>query len=269
MRTTAVMMSFGAAAIAASSVFADSAVPPPAFSADVVFLGEQHDNPAHHRVQAEWTAEISPAALVFEMLTPEQAARITPENRRSQSDLAVVLEWEAAGWPDFAMYFPIFAAAETAAIYGAGVPRDQVRGLMGQHLTAVFGAEDAARFGLDQPLPEDEQQAREALQADAHCDALPEEMLPLMVSVQRLRDAALARAALEARSETGGTVVVITGNGHARSDWGAPALLQAAAPDLVVFALGQGEAGQAPAGGFDTVVDGESVDRGNPCDAFN
>jgi hypothetical protein len=37
-------------------------------------------------------------------------------------------------------------------------------------------------------------------------------------------------------------VVIITGNGHARTDWGVPALLAVAAPDVTVFALGQFEA---------------------------
>ena len=47
----------------------------PAAAQDVVILGEIHDNPAHHEVQAERVADIQPRALVFEMLTPEQAAR--------------------------------------------------------------------------------------------------------------------------------------------------------------------------------------------------
>ncbi len=64
---------------------------------------------------------------------------------------------------------------------------------MREGAAAVFGAA-AARFGLDAPLPEDEQAAREAEQAEAHCGALPAEMLPGMVEAQRLRDAALARA---------------------------------------------------------------------------
>ena len=39
--------------------------------ADVVFLGEIHDNAAHHARQAQLVAQIKPVALVFEMLSPE------------------------------------------------------------------------------------------------------------------------------------------------------------------------------------------------------
>src|SRR6056297_678930 len=45
-------------------------------SADIVILGEVHDNRAHHEAQAELVARIEPAAVVFEMLTPEQAATV-------------------------------------------------------------------------------------------------------------------------------------------------------------------------------------------------
>lgn len=262
-------MGMGAAILAAPFAFADPSPPDAARSADVVFLGELHDNPGHHQTQADWTEALQPAALVFEMLTPEQAAKVTADNRGSQEVLQDVLGWEEAGWPDFAMYHPIFAAAPEAAIYGAAVPRDQIRGLMQQELTDVLGQADAARFGLDQPLPGDQQALREDMQGRAHCDALPGEMLPMMVSVQRLRDAALARAALEAHAQTGGPVVVITGNGHARTDWGAPFYVRQADADLTLFALGQGEDGRAPDGTFDTVTDSPAVDRGDPCDAFN
>lgn len=243
-------------------------IPPSARDADVVFLGEQHDNPAHHRLQAAWVAELSPKSIVFEMLTAEQASRVTPDNRGDAVNLEAAVDWEASGWPDFDMYFPIFEAAPDAIISGAAVPRAQLRDMMQKELSDVADTLNLAAFALDTPLPEDQQNTRENMQREAHCDALPEEMLPFMVNVQRIRDAALAHAAVEAMGEHGGPVVVITGNGHAREDWGAPFLLRQVAPDVTVFSLGQGEAGQMPDGGFGTVVDGPAVDRGDPCDAF-
>lgn len=261
-------LAFGTALLSAiGSAIADQPTAE-ALNADIVFLGEQHDNPAHHAVQAAWVLELSPRALVFEMLTPEQGSLVTAENRSNEDALEAALAWEASGWPDFSMYFPIFAAAPQAEIYGAGVPRDRLGALMQEALASVAGAEVTARFGLDAPLPLAEQEAREALQAEAHCDALPTEMLPKMVNVQRVRDAALAAAALDALERSGGPVVVITGNGHAREDWGAPFLVRFANPEPAVFSLGQGEAGRMPTGGFGAVQDAPAVDRGDPCDAF-
>ncbi|MGR3313782.1 ChaN family lipoprotein [Roseovarius indicus] len=234
---------------------------------DVSVLGEVHDNPAHHAAQAERVQNIAPRALVFEMLTPEQANSITPELRGDADALAKALDWENSGWPDFAMYYPIFAAAPDARIYGAGVGRDEARAAMDGGFDGPMDG-NAARFGLDEPLPQHQQDAREALQMEAHCNAIPEEMLPGMVRIQRLRDAMLARMALEAHEETGGPVVVITGNGHARRDWGMPALLALAAPELEVHVVGQTENEMPLVGGFDEVLSAPPAQRDDPCEAF-
>lgn len=255
--------------LAAPAVAQDDAAPESWSDVDIVYLGEQHDNPAHHARQAELVAALDPTALVFEMLTPDQAALVTPGLIADQTAMEAALGWNASGWPDFAMYHPIFAAAPEAAIYGAAIPRDQARRVMDEGITDVFG-DDAARYGLADPLPETDQQAREALQMAAHCDALPAEMLPMMVEIQRLRDAALARAALQALETAGAPVVVITGNGHARTDWGAPAAVARVAPDVTQRALGQGEDDTGPPDGtFDAIEITAPVDRGDPCAAFN
>lgn len=262
----------GVAFCAAPLVYAQSAdvlaLPEAAIESQVLFLGEVHDNPAHHAVQAQWVAKLAPRAIVFEMLTEDQANAVSDDNRSDATILEAALGWESAGWPDFDMYFPIFAAAPDAAILGAGVPRERLRDLMAEDLQAVAGSDLSQRFALDLSLDPEEQTARETLQREAHCNALPEELMPRMVSVQRLRDAVLADRALDAVTRFGAPVVVITGNGHARMDWGAPALLKAAAPDVAVYALGQSEAGQGPSGVFDSIIDGPGVDRGDPCDAF-
>lgn len=233
----------------------------------VVIAGEMHDNPAHHAAQAGLVAHLQPRAIVFEMLTEAQAAAVTPENRATQSELDAAIGWSDSGWPDFAMYYPIFAAAPEAAIHGAGVPRDAARAAMQAGIAESFGPE-AAAYGLSDPLPQDQQEAREAMQLAAHCNAMPAEMLPVMVDLQRLRDAVLARETLRALDATGGPVVVITGNGHARRDWGVPATIALLRPDLEVLSIAQDEDGSGIAGGFDLLLPGPSVERPDPCEGF-
>lgn len=235
--------------------------------ADVVIAGEVHDNARHHAVQAEVAREVAPRALVFEMLSAEQAERITPELRGDAETLAEVLEWDESGWPDFGLYYPIMAAAPEAAIYGAAVPRDAARAAMADGVSDSFG-EEAEAFGLTIALPVGEQQEREAFQMAAHCDALPENILGGMVDVQRLRDAELARATVAALEATGGPVLVITGNGHAREDWGMPVYLERARPEAKIVTIGQGENGAAPAGVFDIVLSAPAPEREDPCAAF-
>jgi len=265
MRTPSLIAPLLAACFAASAVLADDG----AFSdAQVIFLGEVHDNPAHHARQAELVAELKPVALVFEMLTTDQSSLIHPEDLENEAGLSEKLDWENSGWPEFSMYFSIFTAAPGAAIFGAQLPREEARRVSGEPLDRVFGP-SAGFYGLDEPLPPEEQAMRESMQMAAHCDSLPLETLPTMVGIQRLRDARLAETALEALSMHGGPVVVITGNGHARTDWGAPALLKRAAPEVTVAALGQGETGsEGPDGSFDQVEETAGVERDDPCKAF-
>ncbi|OZB20520.1 MAG: hypothetical protein B7X55_00070 [Rhodobacterales bacterium 34-62-10] len=236
-------------------------------SAQVVIVGEVHDNPAHHSVQAEIVSHGQPGALIFEMLTEAQASKVTPDNRANQAGLAQDLGWADSGWPDFAMYHPIFTAAPDAAIYGAAVPRDAARAAMQVGIAESFG-DDAADYGLTTPLPAEDQAAQEDLQQQAHCNAMPPEMLPMMVDLQRLRDAVLARATLRALDETGGPVVVITGNGHAREDGGVPAYLARLRPDLDILTIGQQEDGAGTPGRFDVMLSSPAVDRPDPCAVF-
>lgn len=236
-------------------------------AADVVILGEVHDNPHHHAAQAEALAVLQPSAIVFEMLTPDQARAVTADVRGDEVALSRAVGWVEAGWPDFAMYFPIFGAAPEAAIHGAGVTRDEARRAVAEGAAPVLG--DAAEmFGLDEPLDDAEMEARIAEQAEAHCNSLPEELLPGMVQAQRVRDAALARATIAAFDEAGGPVAVITGNGHADRDRGVPAYIGRARPELSVVSVGQLEVRPDSAPPFDFWRVTEPAEREDPCLAF-
>lgn len=236
---------------------------------DVVMLGEIHDNPHHHRAQAQAIAVLRPAAVVFEMLTPEQADLVTPETLADLPALGDLLAWEDSGWPAWDLYAPVFAAIGDARVFGAALPRAEVRAAFGAGAAEVFGP-GAGMFGLDRPLPEAEQAAREELQFFSHCEAMPREMMGGMVEAQRLRDAAFARTIMAANKITGGPVAVIMGSGHTRTDWGVPAVLRIAAPDLRVLSVGlleaAPEAGQAPP--YDLWLVTEPAEREDPCAAF-
>lgn len=241
------------------------------FQPDVAILGEVHDNAGHHLNQAAAVAALKPRALVFEMLTPDQAARITPALRADPVALGEAIGWAEAGWPDFALYAPIFAAAPDAVVMGAALPRDELRAVMEMGAERYFGV-DAAGFGIDQPLPPDLQAQLEAEAQASHCNALPEAALPAIVEGQRLRDAAFARAVMRARKITGGPVVLITGSGHARTDRGVPAMLRKAAPGLRLVSIGQLEHSEgAPveaAQPFDFWIVTDPAPREDPCAVF-
>lgn len=247
---------------AAEITSADLARLPPA---DVTILGEVHDNGLHHLAQAAAIAAVKPKAVVFEMLSAEQAALITSELLLDQAALKMALKWDDSGWPDFALYYPIFAALGDASIYGAARPRDEVRRAFGEGAAGVFG-EGAQRLGLDLPLPDDQMARRAQEQFEAHCEAMPLEMMGGMVEAQRFRDAAFSDVVL--RATTDGSVVLIAGNGHARIDWAVPFMLKIAAPELSVLSVGMLEQPVTDTPPYDVWLQTGAAEREDPCLAF-
>ncbi|MDG1168755.1 MAG: ChaN family lipoprotein [Sulfitobacter sp.] len=238
-------------------------------SADIVILGEIHDNGAHHAGQARLMAKIAPKAVVFEMLTPQMAGVVNISGRSEMRALDDAIGWGAAGWPDIALYQPVFEALGDATVIGAAAPRDTVRAAFAQGAAAVFGA-DAARFGLANPLPAAQQEARRVLQFEAHCQAMPLEMMDGIIEAQRLRDAQFSAAALRALADHGAPVVVITGNGHARRDWAMPFVIAQAAPDVATYSIGFVEApSDADDPRFDATIITKAAPRDDPCAAFS
>lgn len=235
--------------------------------ADIVVLGEIHDNPEHHSNQAAIVAALQPAALVFEMIP--QASEDEVNTLRAQGatadDIARALDWPATGWPDFSFYAQILEAAPKARVFGAGQPIADVRRATVEGAAGVFGP-DAATYGLDVPLPPDEQAGREAMQLQAHCGEMAKELLPGMVEAQRFRDAGLADAALWARTMTGdGQVVVIAGSGHADKRRGVPAALAIADPAITVLSLGQFEGPPDDPKDYDAYMLAPAPNREDPC----
>lgn len=236
---------------------------------DVVVVGEVHDNAEHHMVQADFAAALSPGALVFEMIRGRDAPGLM-DVRAGGGDHAAqaeFLNWAESGWPDYSHYVGIMDAALDARIYGASLPRDEVRAAFDKGAAAIFGP-GAARFGLTEALPADVQAAREELQFAAHCDAMPRELMGGMVEAQRLRDAALASAVVDALDADAGPVLVIAGNGHAHKTRGLPAVLATAAPDLRVFVFGQFEEGAPGDAAVDAWHITAAAEREDPCAVF-
>ena len=209
-----------------------------------VVLGERHDQPDHHRLQAKLVRALGSGArkpaLAFEMLDVGQQPAVDAALAREPEDadaLALAVDWARSGWPDWALYRPVFAAGlETGLpVVAANLPRAQVREMVKRGPEAL-PAPLRARLALDTPLPEDVAKEMREEQDRAHCGHLPKELLGPMVQAQRARDAHLADRLLEADRGNGG--VLITGNGHARTDRGVPAHLLRRAPERKVLSVG-------------------------------
>ena len=83
-----------------------------ALAADWILLGEKHDNPAHHQLQARIVAAIGAAgrrpAVVWEMAGPDQAEAFASAKIAEVSALGQALGWEERGWPAWSRSEPAF-----------------------------------------------------------------------------------------------------------------------------------------------------------------
>lgn len=196
-----------------------------------VLLGEAHDNPDHHLLEALVIRRLVAAgrrpAVAFEMLKPDQApalARVLARPDATPGELRRAVGWDRSGWPAWPLYEPVFAAVLDAhlPIVTANLS-DRTLALLLDHGVGALDAATRTRLGLDHPLPPDERRAMADEIRAAHCGYAPEDALPGMVDVQRARDGAMA-AALEGAARRPGAdgAVLVAGNGHVRRDRAVP-----------------------------------------------
>ena len=210
--------------------------------AEFVLLGEKHDNPDHHRLQAEVLRGLIAAgrrpAVGFEMFSVDDAGAITNHLARAPRDaagLGPALNWQNSGWPDWAMYQPIAAAALAAnlKIIATNLPLASARKMSRDGLALEPSVQ--RDLGLDRPLPAALAATMAADIRKSHCGYGSAEMIQTMVQVQRARDAQMAQSLIAAADTEG--AVLIAGAGHVRSDYGIPIHLAAKAPGRQVVGL--------------------------------
>lgn len=252
-------------------------------AADVSVLGEVHDNPDHHRLQAREVRAVTSAgrqpALAFEMLaTPVQekldAAQAAPG--ATAESIAEAVEWARSGWPAFPLYRPIFEAGLQAGLplVAANLSRAAAREMMKKGVGALPEETRAWLGRAPEPTPAELEQLRKEM-AEDHCGELPEELVRPLVQAQRARDAELAVRTAAAARERG--AILVAGDGHARTDRAVPAWLARELPGKRVVAVGHLEvkaglthpddyaAEYGAALPFDYVVFTPGAEREDPC----
>jgi len=201
--------------------------------AAIVILGEVHDNPDHHRIQARLLRAFArgrdkPPRVVFEMIPLDKEGALSAlKGARKLSANAVfdIVDWDDSGWPARAIYAPVMRAAVdiSGLPVAAGLPRDQVRKVSKQGLAALTRMQ-IGQYRLG-PLPPKMQKALERDIIKSHCDMIPPAAARAMAPVQRLRDALLAARLADAWQKAG-SAALIAGDGHARKDRAVPYYLK-------------------------------------------
>lgn len=246
-----------------------------------VLLGERHDQPEHHRLQARVVRELVARgrrpAVVFEMLSVDVApalAKALAAPHPTPDSLRRAVHWDESGWPDFAIYAPVFEAALAAhlPIRAADLSASALAALRKGGIAALAPA-TREELDLEPPLPEAGRSALAEAVRIGHCGYLPEADVPRLVDVQTARDAELARSLAEAARSADGAVLV-AGEGHVRRDWAVPFWLRRREPEARIASLafvevepGQGRPGPE-AERFDYVWYTTRLDTGDPCEVF-
>jgi uncharacterized iron-regulated protein len=228
----------------------------------VVVLGEVHDNGAQHalRLAALKIALDGGArpALAFEQFDREQQPDIDRARRERPRDADYLIAQAKAtpSW-NWTYYRPF---VQLALDYDLPlVAANLARGDAMRVATAAAPAQEPK-------MPPPFLRAHEAVIAKGHCDLLPAEALPGMARAQIARDAALAQAI---RPYVARGVVLLTGNGHARTDIGVPYWLtadeRATAISIGVLERGEDERTGEGAAAFDAYLLTEPAPRADPC----
>jgi len=180
--------------------------------ADVAVLGEVHDNPDSHLLQAREIRAVTAAGkspvLAFEMINPSQQAAVDAvlaSGAATADAIGEALEWSKSTWPAFAMYRPVFQAGLDAKLpfQAANLSRTTAREMMKKGAEALD--EDVRAWVARAPeLTPAELETMGQEMAKDHCGELPGDMLKPLVLMQRARDAQLA-----AREAKGRTVVAL------------------------------------------------------------
>lgn len=251
--------------------------------ADLLVLGEVHDNPDHHRLQAREVRAVAAAgrtpALAFEMLSTPVQARLDAAQAApgvTADGIAEAVEWSKGGWPEFTLYRPIFEAGLAARLrlVAANLSRPAAREVMKQGVGTLPDDTRAWLGRAPSPTPAELEELRKEM-AEDHCGELPESLVKPLVLAQRARDAELAVRTAAAGRERG--AILVAGDGHARHDRGVPAWLVRELPGKAVVAVGHLEVqagllhpddyaeGPGAALPYDYVIFTPGAEREDPC----
>jgi uncharacterized iron-regulated protein len=228
----------------------------------VIILGEVHDNGIQHALRAAALRSLieggARPAIALEQFDRDRQAAIDAARkaRPRDADYLIAQARGASSW-NWALYKPFVALAleYDLPIVAANLSRQD----------AMQVATGATPAGFD--VPATFLRAHEEIIAEGHCNLLPAPALPGMARAQIARDRALAEAIAPYAARG---VVLLTGNGHARTDIGVPHWLSSEArATLVSIALLERPADGAPdasPSAYDAYLLTDAVKRPDPCE---
>ena len=253
-------------------------------AANVLLLGEIHDNPQHHELQQKLlNARIASGArpaVMMEQLNAENQPALDQALAGSNRDEVLSSVTKLIKFSDWQFYRPflVIAVDNQLPVIAANISNQQLQPVIWNGF-AAYDAGDLKRLAVEQVWSESRDKYLVRNMGGAHCGKLKDELRAGLSRSQRLRDALMADSAM---SSIGRGIVGIVGSSHARRDIGLPLYFAARAPLARIFSIGFVEVhprktdpttyevdsatGEAP---FDVIWFTPRVDRPDPCAELN
>lgn len=249
-------------------------------SAKVILIGEKHDHPSHHKIQAQLIARLADKPIEgiwfehFDRTQKKDLKRFDHTNGTTEAFRKIV-GWDESGWPEWNLYEPLFIEVLKLKkpIYAANLDRTAVGSVMKSGYEIVFNLDAVGALKLKQALPNGLNAKLADLIDKTHCHRMPDSLKQKMVRAQRAKDAYMALS-LGAPSQDS-VKVFIAGNGHVRNDWGVPHYLQSLGyqkKDILSIGILEGQwdesLNQKDAYPFDIVFFTKVHDDRDPCEVY-
>ena len=252
-------------------------------TADVLLLGEVHDNPAHHVLQQKLLkariASGSRPALMMEQLNAENQPALDlalsgSDRGEVQKRVNALVRFSNA--QDYRALLDI-AVDNRLPVIAANISNQQLQPVIWGGYAALDAGE-LKRLAVEQVWNERRQAYLATHMGGAHCGQLRDELRAGLSRSQRLKDAMMVDSAVASISRG---VVGIVGSSHARRDIGLPLYFAARDPDARILsvafvetspgntdpaAYADSATGEAP---FDVLWFTPGVERADPCAGFN
>ncbi len=188
---------------------------------DYILLGETHNNPDHHRLQAEAINSLVDLGLkpvvVMEMLS-QHAWQDQPKIWGKASELQELAGMLNDGWP-WELYTPILqsVAQHQLKLFAGNISSAELRRWSNEQ-----SANNKADLLREYAYTEANYEILKTNIIDSHCGHADEKFVNIMSRAQMHRDHIMAKALMEKDLP----VVFIAGSGHVRNDYAVPMQLR-------------------------------------------
>jgi len=194
-------------------------------SSDTVLVGETHDNPEHHQRQIDiikrYLAKGETGLVALEMVTDTQMESILKDQPNDADSLIKVLTRETNGWEYEKYYKDVFQSLYDSGymMTAANLNRNIMIGIVTQGDSAI--PENIRAIVSHVSLDEEKTTSLQKEIESSHCGMLLGQHAAGMIMGQRVRDAYMAKALVDAKTKAD-KVLLLAGSGHVRSDRGVP-----------------------------------------------